>query len=230
MNGFEDFRGLDVPLEEKLRAYETRQRETEPEIAALYDAFVARVGSAGASEAAPKLGEKLPPFALPDSQGRLVSSKALLHDGPLVVSFNRGSWCSYCLLELTALADAHADICALGASIVSVMPDRAARTKSICEAFNLPFPVLSDIDNGYALANGLMISLGQDLRAMMADAGIDLEEDQGNDAGFVPIPATFVVAQDGRIVGGSADIDFRHRFAVASILDALTALKSGSTA
>ena len=214
---------MDAPLQEKLRAYESRQRAADSKTAALYDAFLARLEAGEAANSAPKFGDYLPSFALPDANGRLISSNALLRKGPLVVSFNRGTWCSYCLLELTSLGDAYSEIRALGASIVSVMPDRAARTKSIQEAFNLPFPVLTDIDNGYALASGLMISLGPDLREMMAAAGIDLQERQGNDAGFVPIPATYVVAQDGRIISGGADIDFRHRFPVASILDALRA-------
>ncbi|WP_161973793.1 peroxiredoxin-like family protein [Hwanghaeella grinnelliae] len=224
MSGLEDLLGLDAPLEEKLRAYESRQRAAGSKTAALYDAFIARLDAGEAADTAPKRGDFLPPFALPNADGELVSSGALLRDGPLVVSFNRGTWCSYCLLELSALGEAYSEIRAQNASIVSVMPDRAARTKSIQEAFNLPFQILTDIDNGYALTSGLMISLGPELREQMTAAGIDLEERQGNDAGFVPIPATYIVAQDGRIVGGGADIDFRRRFPVASILDALRML------
>lgn len=37
-------------------------------------------------------GQPLPPFELPDSQGVLVRSDALLAQGPLVLSFYRGLW------------------------------------------------------------------------------------------------------------------------------------------
>ena len=221
MNSFQEIRKLDAPLAEKLRVYEAQQRETSPETAASYDAFVARLEESGAIENAPRIGEVMFPFALPDAYGRIVSSVDLLRQGPLVVSFNRGSWCSYCMLELTALGDAFSEIQAAGASIVSVMPDRAARTRSICEAFSLPFPVLTDLDNGYALANGLMTYLDRNLQDAMADAGIDLEDMQGNGAGFIPVPATYVVAPDGKILGGGAAVDFRRRVPVATILEAL---------
>ena len=229
MGGFDDIRGLDAPLEEKLRAYEAQQRESDPAASSMYDAFVARLEAGSVAETTPKIGDTLAPFVLPDVQGRFVSSKALLKDGPLVVSFNRGTWCTYCLLELTALADAAAEIRALGASVVSVMPDRAARTKTICEAFDIPFPVLTDIDNGYALGNGLMISLGPDLQQKLVAAGVDLEESQGNDSWFVPVPATYIVAPDGTIVAGGADVDFRRRYSIEKVLDDLRELKTGAS-
>ena len=221
MSSFQDFRDLDAPLPEKLRAYEAQQREASPQTAAAYDTFIARLQAGGAIDAAPKVGDVLPPFALPDAYGRIVSSNDLLKTGPLVVSFNRGSWCSYCMLELTSLGDAFPEIREAGGSIVSVMPDRAKRTRSLCEAFNLPFPVLTDLDNGYALANGLMICMGRELQDIMAAAAIDLEDMQGNGAGFIPVPATYIVATDGRIIGGGADVDFRRRVSVATILEAL---------
>ncbi|HTV93843.1 MAG TPA: hypothetical protein VMG98_14100 [Verrucomicrobiae bacterium] len=39
-----------------------------------------------------KKGERAPEFALPDTNGVLVSSADLLRKGPLVVSFFRGKW------------------------------------------------------------------------------------------------------------------------------------------
>ena len=46
-----------------------------------------RIGAAG-----PKVGQPSPSFEIPDQLGRLVSSKELLNNGPLVVSFYRGNW------------------------------------------------------------------------------------------------------------------------------------------
>ena len=39
-----------------------------------------------------KVGDKAPDFALPNATGQLVSSRTLLQNGPLVVSFYRGKW------------------------------------------------------------------------------------------------------------------------------------------
>lgn len=40
----------------------------------------------------PAVGDPLPAFSLEDSEGQLVTSSALLHRGPLVVTFYRGGW------------------------------------------------------------------------------------------------------------------------------------------
>ena len=37
-------------------------------------------------------GDMMPPFSLPDSTGKMVSSEELLAKGPLVINFYRGSW------------------------------------------------------------------------------------------------------------------------------------------
>ena len=39
-----------------------------------------------------KPGERAPDFELADYNGRMVSSSALLNNGPLVVHFYRGAW------------------------------------------------------------------------------------------------------------------------------------------
>lgn len=39
-----------------------------------------------------KTGEKAPEFILPDEKGNMVSSASLLEQGPLVVTFYRGTW------------------------------------------------------------------------------------------------------------------------------------------
>ena len=39
-----------------------------------------------------KVDDTAPEFELNNAYGRLISSKSLLSDGPLVLSFNRGKW------------------------------------------------------------------------------------------------------------------------------------------
>src|ERR1700728_1471789 len=55
-------------------------------------------------------GQKGPSFSLSDQNGATVSSADLLAQGPLVVSFFRGTWCPYCDAEIAALADAYPQI------------------------------------------------------------------------------------------------------------------------
>ena len=50
------------------------------------------VHDSGILDRIPKVGDPLPAFALPDTQGQTVSSAELLTEGPLVVTVYRGVW------------------------------------------------------------------------------------------------------------------------------------------
>jgi peroxiredoxin len=62
----------------------------------------------------------MPPFLLPDEQGRLVGLTKLLDHGPVAVTFHRGHWCPYCRINTDALAKAQKDIAAEGGQVVAV--------------------------------------------------------------------------------------------------------------
>ena len=85
----------------------------------------------------------------------------------------------------------------------------------------LKFPVLTDVDNSYALSLGLLIWLGPEIRAIYAARGRDLPRFQGNDGWFVPVPATFVIGRDHRVLAKFADVDFRRRMPAEEVLSAL---------
>jgi len=153
----------------------------------------------------------MPPFILPDAAGRLVSLSSLLQDDPLVISFNRGHWCEYCAIQLAALSQAMSEIAARGASVVSIMPETGTFAAKIGADIIHAFPILSDFDNGYALDVGSVVWLGDSVRRLYQRDGLDIEHYQGNDMWFVPIPATFVVGGDGKIIKRYIDPDFRTR-------------------
>jgi peroxiredoxin len=213
---------MDAPLGTRLAAYADAMRELRSPFADEYDRIVARLRSGEAGAAAPKAGEELPPFMLPDADGRMVSLEELRAQGPVVVSFNRGHWCPFCRIELRSLAEAERELGALGARIVSIMPDRQSFIGQLAADLQGKVTILSDIDNGYALSLGLAIWVGDTARELMSgreQLRIDLF--QGNDAWFLPLPATFVVGRNGIIRARFVDPNFRERMEIADILGAL---------
>jgi peroxiredoxin len=80
--------------------------------------------------------------------------------------------------------------------------------------FNLPFTVLTDIDNGYALS-------GDQVRRLYLSDGVNLPEFNGAEGWFLPIPATFIVGRDAHVIGRFVDPDFRKRMQVEDILATL---------
>jgi peroxiredoxin len=214
---------MDASLEQRLDAYSKAIRDYVPSYADAVDRLVERLAVNGAGATSPQPGDPMPGFLLPDEGGRLVSLDELLRDGPVAVTFHRGHWCPWCRISARALAQAHGEITGLGGQVAAVMPDLqkfAAEFKA--EALS-PFPVLTDVDNGYALSLNLAVWLGTDLERLLASFGRSVPDYQGNDAWVVPIPATFVVGRDGRVVARFVDPDFRQRASIMQLIDALKA-------
>src|SRR5262249_15634135 len=150
-------RDMDCSLNEKLEALADSVRKLSPSFAETVDRLVDRLRRSDAGAAAPKVGEPMPPFLLPDDQGHLVSLENLLEEGPVAVTFHRGHWCPYCRINTHALAQAQRELAADGAQIVAIMPDRQQFAGEIKSESGAPFPILTDLDNGYALALNLAI-------------------------------------------------------------------------
>ena len=225
---FRDICSADWPLRERLDAFSRAVRELALPFAEAYDDLVARLKTSQAGADVPAPGQVKPHFLLPDTRGHLISLAELLEAGPVIISFNRGHWCEYCAIELSALRQALNEVAAQGASVVSIMPE-SQEFISIAGANHAnAFTILSDIDNSYALTVGLVIWLGDRVRKLYQEHGLHLDQYQKSGAWFVPIPATFVVRTDGRIVSRYVDPDFRTRMEIDDIIAALKAAQPSS--
>src|SRR3546814_19864526 len=89
-----------------------------------------------------------------------------------------------------------------------------------------PFPVLTDLDNGYAMSLGLAFSVGDEMKRMMVSSGWDPSVSQGTDNWTLPIPATFIVGTEGVVHARFVDPDYRTRMAIEDMLAALRSARS----
>jgi len=215
---FQECRDMEGTLNQRLNAYAAAGREIFPAYGEAVDRLVARVHENGGGENAPRPGDPMPRFILPDVTGRLVDLKSLLEKGPVAVMFYRGHWCPYCRLNVRAVIQAFDRIKALGGQVVAIMPEVqqfAEKFKSDSEA---PFPVLTDLDNGYALSLNLAIWLGTEIQQLLSYQ--DMKNYHGNDGWLLPIPATFVVGRDGLVKARFVDPDFRRRMEIDDLIAA----------
>ena len=221
---FERARDLDAPLGARLESFADSVRMASPPFAEAVDRLVTRLNLSGSGTTAPAVGDPMPSFMLPDNQGHFVSLEELLSKGPVALSFHRGHWCPYCRINTNALAQAQCDVEPIGGQIVAITPDlQHFATALKADATAKPFPILTDIDNGYALSLNLAIFVGTEMQKFMKSAGWDIAPYQGNDAWILPIPATFVVGRDSIIRARFVDPDYRKRMAIDVIVDALRA-------
>ncbi|MGC1711001.1 MAG: peroxiredoxin-like family protein [Methyloceanibacter sp.] len=214
-------RDMDASLAERLQAFAEAVRDLGPIFQSSVDDLVTRLRAHEVGEAAPKPGDKMPDFVLPDERGQLVSLDQLLKKGPVAVTFHRGHWCPYCRINTKALAEAQGQIAAAGGQVAAIMPDREHFTAELKAASEAPFPILTDIDNGYAMSLNLAFWVGDEMQKLMCQAGWDVAPSQGSDTWLLPIPATFVVGTNGEVKARFVDPDYRKRMTIEDLLAAL---------
>lgn len=219
---FLEIRDRDATLAERLEFISRKIRLLSPSFADEVDLFVRRLAQVGAGNNAPRVGEKMPAFILPDDQGRIISLEKLLETGPVVIAFHRGHWCPYCRLNAAELA--HIDAGIRPAQIIAISAETQVFTRKLKVEAGANFPFLTDIDNGYALSLNLAIWVDDAMSTLIAGAGWNVPSYQTSDGWFLPIPSTYVVGQDGLVKMRHVDPDYRNRVDIAMLHGTITSL------
>lgn len=222
---FQQVRDMDIPLAARLKAIADRVRDESPEFAKAVDDFVGRLESTNAGDSAPKVGDVMPPFALPDQDGRLTRLEQLLEEGPLIVSFYRGHWCPYCRLNMVGLAEIQDKVAP--ARIVAITQETRQYTRVLRAEAGATFPFLSDVGGGYTLSINLAILVDEFMASLIDSAGWNVPHYQGGTGWLLPVPAVFVIDQGGTIVARHVDPDYRRRMEPSDVLQYLNLVGDG---
>jgi peroxiredoxin len=165
-----------------------------------------------------QVGDTAPDFLLPDAHGRLYSSEHLRGEGPLVVSFYRGGWCPFCNAELRALQAVKAELDSLKANLVVLSPETRDLPRQLKRQLNLDLTMLADVDHGVAISYGVLFRVPDETKAHYAGLGYDFGRRHGLTEWMLPIPATYVIDQDGVVRCTFVEPDFTIRQEPSDIL------------
>ena len=69
--------------------------------------------------------------------------------------------------------------------------------------------------------SGIVVVVQDDVNEEYKGFGIDLEKNQGNKNHELPMPATFVIDQNRKIIYAFADADYTKRADLSEVLNAL---------
>jgi peroxiredoxin len=213
-----DFEAGRFPLKPSKEALETMHRAT------------AELIESGQAQRARKAGDTAPEFTLKDPVGQDVSSRDLLAQGPLVVSFYRGVWCPYCNLELQALQAALPEITARGASLVAISPQTAPNSRKSQRENKLDFPILSDVKSEVAAAFGIRFALPEHLVEVYKSFKNDLPTFNDDPSWVLPMPARYVIGTDGVIAYAEVNPDYTQRPDPSELLPVLGRLRAAKAA
>ncbi len=183
----------------------------QPERMAVGERAVRELFESGIEEKILPVGAKAPEFALNDASGHVVRSTDLLALGPLVLKFFRGRWCPYCVTELEAWRDLHPRLRECGALLAAISPQTSRQSDFMVGQHSLPFAVLTDPGCGVAAQFGLVYTIPGYHRDYYRSVLVNIPFINGDDSWRLLVPATYVIARDGRIAYAQAHADFRVR-------------------
>jgi peroxiredoxin len=204
----------------------------QPERLAISERHTAELFATGIEDRILQPGALAPDFTLQDAlTGKQVNSADLLALGPLVVKFFRGRWCPYCVTELEVWRDLHVQLRATGALLVAISPQTKRHNDFTLQQHGLPFPILSDPEAAVAERFGIAYSVPSAHREYYKGILVNIPfVNSGNmyknasEASWnLPLPATFVVNQDGMIAFSEAHADFHVRPEPADVMQAVMA-------
>lgn len=187
------------------------RRLVQPERLAVGERAVEELFASGIEERILPVGAAAPEFALKDAAGRLVKSVDLLALRPLVIKFFRGRWCPYCMTELEAWRDLYRQLRERGGLLVAISPQIERQSDFMASQHGLPFPVLSDPGCAVADQFGLVYTVPQYHRDYYRSILVNIPFVNGEQSWRLPLPATYVIGRDGRVVYAQAHADFRVR-------------------
>ncbi len=151
------------------------------------------------------IGKKAPEFALPSSEGEIVSLKSLKGSN-VVLYFYPKDMTPGCTTEACDFRDSSSRLKKLGAKVFGVSKDSVARHQKFIEKEGLNFPLLSDEDGKVCNAYGVWVEKSLYGRKYM---GIER--------------STFIIGKDGKIKNIFTKVKVKGH--VDEVIDALKSLE-----
>lgn len=209
-------------LTEQLLEIKARTRElVRPEDVQIQERSIRELETSGAVDNILQAGSQALEFELTDSNGKLVRSADLLARGPLVVVFFRGRWCPYCVTTVESWQRSLPELQSHHASLVAISPQTVKQNNLMADQHRLTFPLLSDPGNSAAKQFGVAYQLPADLQELNRRTFVNLEFINADKSWELPMPATFVIAPDRRILFAEAYADYTRRTEPQRVIDLL---------
>lgn len=169
-----------------------------------------------------KVGKTAPLFSALDANNKIYSLEEALVKGPVVLIFYRGFWCPVCNKHLGRIQDSLKLIEERGAKVIAISPEKPEYLEEMAEKTGAEFTLL--YDEGYKIADAYDVSFKPSATALFTYntlLGAKLKKTHSDNSQRLPIPATYLIDQNGVIAWRQFDPDYKKRSSVKDILKAL---------
>jgi peroxiredoxin len=105
---------------------------------------------------APRIGQKAPEFALPDTEKKVRSLEEFTKQGPIVLAFFPFAFSGTCDKEMCSFRDDFGTLQASGTQLTGISVDSSYSLKAFSQTYNLQFPLLSDFNKKVTRLYGVL--------------------------------------------------------------------------
>jgi len=165
-----------------------------------------------------KAGDKAPVFKTLNHGKTAIDLTGLLKKGKVVIVFYRGAWCPYCNKHMSSLQDSLGFILDKEATLIAISPEVDSSIEKTIAKSKASFNIVHDSTYTLMKKYGVAFQVNSAIVARYKLVGINLEEANGNKDNILPVPATFIINQDGVIDYIHFDENYKKRLAVKEII------------
>ncbi len=166
-----------------------------------------------------QVGSKAPVFTAIDADNSKFVLDDALKSGPVVLIFYRGYWCPFCNKHLGQVQDSLKLITEKGATVIAISPQKPEYLGKMAEKTKAEFTLL--YDEGYKIADAYDVTFTPESKQLFVYnvmLNAKLKKTQSDDTQRLPIPATYIINQDGIIIWRQFNPDYKKRSSVIEIL------------
>ena len=166
-----------------------------------------------------ELNSIAPDFKALNQDDKEIHLYDLLKSQRVVLFFYRGNWCPFCNTYLQNMQDSLDYLLASNTAVIAVSPENPDNVDKTVRKHQLGFHVVYDAENQIMEAYDVLFNVtGFYQTKIKVGRFIDLAENNNQDEARLPVPATYIIDMNKRIIYKHFNIDFRHRAPISEIL------------
>ncbi len=169
-----------------------------------------------------EVGEKAPEIIGVDQNGLKINSTETLKYNKILLVFYRGNWCPHCKKHLGSLQEHLNEFIEKGVYVMVVTPETVERTKETAEMWHSNFSIIHDANNkimkDYKVA---FVVNKENVPSYYGFVSKRVAEYNVKNNNVLPVPATYMIDQNGNISYVHYDPDYKNRSDFSEILKSL---------
>lgn len=168
------------------------------------------------------VGEKAPLIVGVDQNGKEINSNDILKHNKILMVFYRGNWCPHCKKHLASLQENLNEFIEKGVYVMVVTPETVDRTKETADMWHINFSIIHDVGNKIMNDYKVAFEVNQDnVTSYFGAVSKRVAKYNVENNNVLPVPATYMIDQNGIISYVQYDQDYKNRSNFEEILKSL---------